>query len=62
MKVTKASIILEIDGNNCAAMVEGIDLNLLTEVIASISPTGTLRLVTLPDTFKWESLGGNNGH
>jgi hypothetical protein len=55
MSVTKASIILEVDGIMCAALLDGIDYNLLVSYLASLAG-GTLKVIKLNDSFKWESI------
>ena len=57
--VTKASLILEIDGQMCVALLAGINLNLMTGAIAGLTESGLLSVIKLDDSFKWESLEGH---
>lgn len=54
--VTKASLIIEVDGEVCAVLLNDIpDLNDLVRVVAGLSSSQTLTVVPLNDSFKWEN-------
>lgn len=55
MKVTKASIILEINGHPHAVILSGVNLDLLAGVIGAAMPEGRLRVFRLGDDVRFET-------
>ena len=53
--VTRASLMLEIDGRICVAVLTGIDLNLMTGAIANMTEEKVLRVVKLDDSREGKS-------
>ena len=51
MNITKVSLILEIDGDACLAVIKNIDLVQLCKVIAIMNGDETLKVVKLPDAY-----------
>jgi len=56
MNITKASLVLEIDGQMCLALLDGIDKNLLVETISCLFDDGKLKVVKMPDDYQWDTL------
>lgn len=59
MNINKASLALDIDGQMCWAILDGIDLNLMVNCIAKLREDGLLKVVKAPEDFKWSSLKEN---
>jgi hypothetical protein len=56
MKITKASLFLEIDNKICFAVLEGVDLDLMVQMIAGLTEKGKLLTVKMGDDFKMVNL------
>jgi hypothetical protein len=54
VNVTQVSLVLEIDGKTCAAVLSEVDKNLLVKLVASLVPDGLLKVIPLNSDFKWE--------
>jgi len=54
--ITKASLIVQYNDDVCAVVLDGIDLDMMINVIASLSSNGKLRLLRLPDSVKLSSM------
>lgn len=56
MKITKASLMMEIDGKFCAVLLDGVDLYLMANVLSELTPSKKLQVMELNEGFVWESL------
>lgn len=59
-RVTRASLILEIDGKTCVALLDGIDLDLMVSMIGPVCVDGVLKVVPLNKTFTWDAFTKND--
>jgi hypothetical protein len=59
MKITKASLVLEINGEPHFALLDGIDINLMCDLIAGLTDTGKLKVIKAPESFKFENLSNH---
>jgi hypothetical protein len=56
MVVTKASLMLEIDGQICHALLDGIDINLMVDAISSMMPDNTLKVLKMSEDYTWQNI------
>ena len=56
MKATKACLYLEIDGAVCIAVLSNIDAQLIVDVVSTLTESGKLSVVKLPDGFKFDKI------
>lgn len=57
MEVTKVCLYLEVDGKTCIAKTSDVvDLDLMINMIGSLTESGTLKCFPLGKEFKWETI------
>jgi hypothetical protein len=56
MKVSKASLAVEINGKPYAVALKDVDINLMIQVVSSLFSDGTLKLVPLNKDYRLESI------
>ena len=56
MKITRASVILEIDGHPHAMLMDGVNAEVLAVMLSLVTPNGKLNVVRMKDHFAFESL------
>jgi hypothetical protein len=56
MNITKVSLLLEIDGMQCVALLDGIDPTEICMAIGALYPKGKLKVIRLSDEFKLSML------
>jgi len=56
MNVTKASLVLEIDGVPHFAILKNVNLNLMVEMIALLIESGKLDVIKAPDKYQFEKI------
>jgi hypothetical protein len=56
MDITKASLVLEINGKPHIALLDGVNIGIMCNLIAVLTDGGTLKVVKAPDSFRFENL------
>lgn len=57
MKITRASLVIEVDGKTCAANLSTVNLDLMVNMIAALTDGGTLQVVPIKEDARWSSMG-----
>ena len=47
---------LEIDGQICHALLDGIDINLMVDAISSMMPDNTLKVLKMSEDYTWQNI------